>query len=125
MDIKGIARNLIPFGAVKAAQEARNTKAKTDANNDREGNGQASSGEEQKRRPLTPEQVVEAVQYLESLSGVKENNLTVRVDRKDETIVIYVEDRDGKVIRRIPESELGLLTSNRQKKNGHLLNKAL
>ena len=124
MDIKGIARNLIPFGALKSAPEAKNTRSKTDANNDREGNGQAAS-EERKRRHLSPEEVNEAVKFLEGLSGVKDNNLLVRVTRNDDIAVVYIEDKDGKVIRRIPETELDLLNQNREKKSGHLLNKAM
>ena len=123
MDIKGLARNLIPFSPAKA-NEAKSTRTKTDANNDREGNGQ-SSGEEHKRKVLTPEELTEAVKYLEGLAGVKDNNLTVRVASADGVMVVYIEDRDGKVVRRIPEAELGALTANRQKKSGHLLNKAL
>ena len=125
MDIKGLARNLLPFSSLRAAQEAKNTRSKMDANNDREGDGQTSSGEDQRRRHLSPEEITEAVKYLEELPGVKENNLTVRVAQADGITVVYIEDREGKVVRRIPESEIGLLTSNRQKKSGHLLNKAL
>jgi uncharacterized FlaG/YvyC family protein len=123
MDIKGLARNLIPFN-VNRTKEAPSTRSKTDADNEREGNGQAS-GEGQKRRALTPEEITDAVKYLEGLPGVKENNLTIRVAATDGITVVYIEDRDGKVVRRIPESELAFLTSNRQKKSGNLLNKAL
>lgn len=125
MDIKGLARNLISFTSVKAAQEAKSTRSKTDANNDREGNGQAANGESESRRNLRPEEIAEAVTYLEGLAGVKDNNLSVRVETKDSITVVYIEDRDGKVVRRIPESELSALTSNRQKKSGHLLNRAM
>lgn len=126
MDIKGIARNLIPLSPTRAqeAKDAANTRSKTDANNDREGNGQASS-EEQKRRKLSPEEIQDAVKYLEGLAGVKDNGLSVRLSEADGVVVVYVEDRSGKVVRRIPESDLANLTSNRQKKSGHLLNKAL
>jgi uncharacterized FlaG/YvyC family protein len=123
MDIKALARNILPFNALKA-NEAKNTRTKTDANNDREGNGQSQS-EEHKRKPLTPEEVTDAVKYLESLPGIKDNNLTVRLSTVDGLVVIFIEDRDGKTVRRIPEAELGALTANRQKKSGHLLNKAL
>lgn len=123
MDIKGLARNLIPFGPTKA-RESQNARVKTDASDDREGNGQ-SQGQEQQRKPLTPEEVEEAIRFLEGLAGVKDNNLTVRVAQTESTLVVYVEDRDGKVVRRIPEPELRALTQNRQKKNGHLLNRAL
>lgn len=126
MDIKGIVRNLTPFTATKAASETANTRQKTDANNDREGNGQAAAnGEEQKRRRMTAEEFEEAVKYLESLAGVKDNNLKVRLETRDDVTVVYVEDRDGKVVRRIPESELWTLTSNRERKSGHLINRAM
>jgi uncharacterized FlaG/YvyC family protein len=123
MDIKGIARNLGPLAPVKTP-ETVSTRTKTDANNDREGNGQAA-GEEQKRRRLTSEEINEAVKYLEGLAGIKDNNLRVRLESKDDAIVVYVEDNDGKVVRRIPESELVSLTANRDRKSGHLLNRAI
>ncbi len=122
MDIKGIVRNILPFGITKPT-EAKATST-TDADNDREGNGQAA-GEEKKRRQLTADELQEAVKYLESLPGVKENNLTVHLEQKNDISVVYVQDREGKVVRRIPESELTSLLSNRQKKSGNLLNKAM
>ena len=125
MDIKGIARNLIPFAprSVDKGQEAK-TESKLDANAEKEGNGQAA-GEEQKRKPLSPEELADAVKHLEGLQGVKDNGLTVRADTRDGITVVYVEDRDGKVVRRIPEADLRALTANREKKSGNLLNRAL
>jgi len=125
MDIKGIARNLFPLASAKAATETATTRHKSDADNDREGNGQAANGEEQKRRRLTPEELDEAVRYLEGLAGVKDHQLKVRLETKDDMTVVYIEDRDGKVVRRIPESELRALTSNRERKSGHLINRAM
>jgi len=125
MDIKGVVRNLIPLPwAVKSANEARSTHSKTNADNDREGNGQAA-GEEQKRRKLSPEEIADAVNYLKELPGVKENSLNIRLEQVEGVTVVYVEDRFGKLVRRIPESELAFLTADREKKSGHLLNKAL
>lgn len=124
MDIKGIVRNLNPLHLTKASETAR-THTKSDADNDREGNGQAATGEEQKRRPMTPEEIAEAVKYLEGLAGVKDHGLRVRLETKDGVNVVYVEDSDGKVVRRIPEADLASLTANRERKSGHLLNKAL
>jgi uncharacterized FlaG/YvyC family protein len=123
MDIKNIARNLIPFAP--KATEAKSTRSKTDADNDREGNGQASGGEGEKKRHLTPEELQDAIKHLEGLAGVKDNQLTVRLQVNDGITVILVQDRDGKVVRRIPESEIPYLTANKQKKSGNLLNRAL
>ena len=59
--------------------------------------------------------------YLEGLPGVKDNGLTVRKEIKDGVTLVYVVDRDGKVVRRIPESELAGLSDRREKKSGQLL----
>ncbi len=124
MDIKGLVRNVIPFAPRVKTEQAAQTHSKTDASNDREGNGQ-SAGEEQKRRHHTPEEIQEIIKYLEGLAGVKDNGLTVRLSSNDGINVILVEDRQSKVVRRIPESEFGLVMANREKKSGHLLNRAL
>ena len=123
MDIKGVFRSVIP--SIGRTEEAK-AHQKSDANNDREGNGQAATGgEQQQRRAPTPEEIVDAVKYLEGLPGIKDNGLVIRVRSADGMNVIYVEDRNGKVVRRIPESEIAYLASNRQKKTGNLLNRAM
>jgi uncharacterized FlaG/YvyC family protein len=124
MNIKGLIGNVIPI----RPQKAEEAKAKTafDADNEKEGNGQSSSGGDQRpRRNLTPEEIAEAVKNLENLEGVKNNGLRIRAETHDGVTVVYVEDRDGKVVRRIPESELSLLGASQQKQTGRLLNKAL
>lgn len=124
MDIKGLVRQVIPFTQKAQAEMRAEARSKTDASGDREGNGQAA-GEEQKRRHYTAEEIQEVVKILEALPGAKDNGLTVRVAASDGITVIYIEDRLGKTVRRIPESEFGMLLANRQKKSGNLLNKAL
>jgi uncharacterized FlaG/YvyC family protein len=124
MNIKGLVSNVIPF-PVKKNDEAK-AKSALDTDNEKDGNGQSSTGGDQRRRNLTPEEIIEAVKHLENLQGVKDNGLKVRQETNDGITVVYVEDRDGKVVRRIPESELSLLTGgNRERKSGQLLNKAL
>ena len=123
MDIKGVVRNVIPFSVTK--KDEAKAKSKLDADNEKEGNGQSAGDEQQKRRKLSPEEVTEVVLYLEGLPGVKDNGLTVRKEIKDGVTLVYVVDRDGKVVRRIPESELAGLSDRREKKSGQLLNKAM
>ncbi len=123
MNIKGLIGNVIPI----RPQKAEEAKAKTafDADNEKEGNGQSSSGGDQRRRNLSPEEIADAVKNLENLEGVKNNGLRIRAETNDGVTVVYVEDRDGKVVRRIPESELSLLGGSKEKQTGRLLNKAL
>lgn len=123
MNIKGLVSNVIPF-PVKKNEEAK-AKSALDTDNEKDGNGQSSSGGDQRRRNLTPEEITEAVKHLENLAGVKDHGLKIRKEVKDGLTVVYIEDRDGKIVRRIPESELSLLTTDRDKKSGHLLNRAL
>lgn len=128
MDIKGIVRNVIPFGldGTKESKARSKTELKSDASGEREGNGQAATGgEEQKRRPMTPEELEEAIKYFEGLPGFKDSQLRVRLESRDGVNVVYIEDANGKVVRRIPEAELRQLTSNREEKRGHLLNRAM
>lgn len=123
MNIKGLVNNVIPF-AVKKKEEPK-TQSAFDADNDKEGNGQSSEEGDRRRRNLTPEEIADAIAFLQNMSGIKENGLTVRAENSDGVTVVFIEDRDGKVVRRIPEADLSLLTGNKERKTGKLLNKAL
>lgn len=127
MDIKNIVRTVIPF-ANSSAKEVRETSArvKTDDTTEREGNGQQAGEEQQKRRNLTPEELDDAVKHLQALPGLKDNNLSVRLEHNAEGIAfILVTDGYGKVVRRIPESEISTLVDGKERKSGHLLNRAM
>jgi uncharacterized FlaG/YvyC family protein len=121
MDVKGVIRQLIPQPTRTDAPQKPTTTVET---SDRDANGQSPNQGDESDRHLTKEQIIEAVKYLESLEGVKDNGLKIRVETKDEVTVVYIEDRDGKIVRRIPTSELSLLNRDRNRKSGHLLNKA-
>ncbi len=123
MDIKSVLRSSWPFNVQATPKvDKRTVTAET---GDRDGNGQSQKEEQKAKRNLSPEELKEAVIYLEGLDGVKLNNLKVRLVTLDGVSVVYIEDQLGKVVRRIPEAELSALTQNRQKKSGHLLNKAM
>ena len=123
MDIKSVLRSSWPFN-VQSAQKV-DKRALTAKTADRDANGQSQQEQQKPKRNLSPEELQEAVAYLEALDGVKLNNLKVRLATADGVSVVYIEDQAGKVVRRIPEAELSALTQNRQKKSGHLLNKAM
>ena len=123
MDIKSVLRNSWPFNVQAPSKVAK--QARTGEASDRDGNGQSQQQEQKPKRNLTPEELKEAVAYLEALEGVKLNNLKIRLATNEGVTLVYIEDQQGKLIRRIPESELSLLTTNRQKKSGNLINKAM
>ena len=121
MDIKSVVRQIIPLTGKVQAPEKPTTTVET---SDRDANGQSPNQGDEGNRHLSKEQIEEAVKFLENLDGVKNNGLKIRLETNDDVTVVYIEDRDGKVVRRIPTSELSLLNRDSARKNGQLLNKA-
>jgi uncharacterized FlaG/YvyC family protein len=123
MDIKSVFRQVLPF-QLRTSETKKAVSTEQSSDRDANGQQQKENGEPPKRE-LTREEIDDAVLYLKALEGIKENGLLVRVENKDGIVVVFVEDAQGKVIRRIPAIELSLLTKDRQKKSGHILNKAI
>ena len=121
MDIKSVVRQIIPLTGKAQAPEKPTTTVET---SDRDANGENPNHGEEGNRHLSKEQIEEAVKHLENLEGVKEHGLKIRMETKDDVTVVYIEDREGKVVRRIPSSELSLLNRSKERKSGQLLNKA-
>lgn len=121
MDMKSVIRQIVPLTGKPQAAEKPTT---TVATSDRDANGQSPDQGDERNRHLSKEQIEEAVKHLENLDGVKNNGLKIRSETKDDVTVVYIEDRDGKVVRRIPSSELSLLSRDSNRKSGQLLNKA-
>ena len=122
MTIKGVLNNLIPVDFVKTDLR------KTRESHDREPQqGQGEEGRAPERHDFTEEELKQVIQQLKEIPGVKANNLQFRVVRADDgRPTVFVEDPMGKVIRRIPDTELWAILKNGQKSGrGQLLNKAL
>lgn len=95
-----------------------------EASKDRDPQNQQQA-EDHRRRNLSEQELLEAMEYLRGLQGVKDNNLTVRLDKRDGINVLYIEDSHGKVVRRIPEAEIALLNRDKEQKKGQIFDKAL
>lgn len=91
--------------------------------------GQGGAGGEQppQQHRFTDSELDEALKLLKELPGIKENNLSFRVEKNDARVVVFVEDSHGKIVRRIPDTELWQLLVNKRKDpvRGNLLNKAM
>ena len=130
MDVKHAIRNILPpvLGKVSETKLREATTSETHTTSDRDANGQQQREEQAPRRNLTEEELQAAVKTLEALPGVKDNGLKFRLSRSEDGVpVVYVEDRDGKIVRRIPETELSQLgaRSVEAKTTGNLFNKAM
>jgi len=131
MDVKNVIRSIIPSGLNSVSETQRKTlrddlNEKTELSQDRDANGQSPQGGEQGRRHLTEEEINEAMDLIRKMPGVSENGLTVELQRSEDGIpVVVIKDRNEKVVRRIPETELSLIKSKSQEsKTGRLLNRA-
>lgn len=120
MNIKGV-KNSITYDL----QKIKENQKKSLETSDRDANGQMPFGDQQKKK-FTEEDIKEAVEKLKKFEGIKSNNLQVRYEQVENIYVVYVEDMTGKVVRRIPESDLvSFLNQDEIKPSGHILNKAL
>lgn len=130
MDVKNVFRNILPFARNPISESKRRElvqgEAKTSADRDPGTPSDQPHGDSPKRN-LSDEEIQEAIKHLEALPGVKDNELRIRLERVDGIPVVYVEDRQGKVVRRIPESELSMVKARTQesKTTGNLLNRAM
>lgn len=130
MDVKNVIRNILPFSKnpVSEAKRRELVQGETKSAPDRDPNPQdPNHHEEAPKRGLSDEEIQAAIAQLEALPGVKDNGLRVRLEKKDGIPVVYVEDPTGRVVRRIPESELSLMKNRAadSKSTGQLLNKAM
>lgn len=121
MNIKGVVGNLIPVDFTKLKSKEN----KTVQTQDRDPQNGGDQGAPQQHR-FTQEELDEVLKLLKENPGIKNNNLQLRVEWNQSRVVVFVEDPTGKVVRRIPDTELwAILQSRNQSQRGTLLNKAL
>ena len=130
MDVKFSVRNILPFFKDKVSETKLRESLRGDATTsaDRDPNGQQPNEEDSSRRNLSEEEIKEAIKILESLPGVKENGLQFKLTTNSEGIhVVHVEDRFGKIVRRVAESELSQVKARLadNKTTGNLINKVM
>jgi uncharacterized FlaG/YvyC family protein len=123
MNIKGVVGNLIPIDLVKRSERKRQTQETQDRDPQQGGSG----GGEPEQHRFSEEELKEALAVLRENPGIKTHNLQLRVEWTKGRVVVFVEDPTGKIIRRIPDTELWAIVKNKgnQSQRGTLLNKAL
>lgn len=97
---------------------------KTQASADRDANGRQEQAEQETKRHLNDEEFEDCLKALENLPGFQANNLTIRHETTGDKRIVFIEDKEGKIVRRFSESDLWLVTRNLQKNTGHIFDKA-
>lgn len=125
MDIKLAVQNFISRNLTSSP--VRQKEVKSESSSDRDADGRR--GKEEKRRTLTPEEEIQLIDSLKELSGVKNNNLSVEISQENSAKVLLIKTLEGKVVRRIPQSEFYFLLKNQNqsstKSTGKIINKAM
>jgi hypothetical protein len=122
MNIKGL--NSSPISPLENPQRIEGQKRMREAA-DRDGNGRQESGEHETKRHLNQQEFDEAVEILKNLPGLKANNLTIKVETKEDCRVILILDPHGQIVRRLSESQLWASTRDKDRQTGKILDKAM
>ncbi len=92
---------------------------------DRDANGRQDQQQQELKRHLSQQEFDDALKALEDHPGLKSNNLTLKVETKDDCRIIYVIDGAGKVVRRLSEAQLWSATRDKDRQTGKILDKAM
>ena len=122
MNIKSVISFPIPAVDPKQRIDGR---TRTQASTDRDANGQREQAEPEIKRHLSDEEFNDAIKVLEATPGLKANNLSVKVEMKDDCRVILIVDPTGQVVRRLSENQLWSATRDKDRQTGNFLDKAM
>lgn len=125
MDIKNALNSILPLDL--RPKEGVDKSIKAGSTTDRDANGQQQyQQQDQKRDPMTEEQLQKALDILKSYPAVKEHGLSVELVLLEGKHFVLLKESDGKLIRKISEAELWTLPDLKEwetSKKGQLLRK--
>lgn len=122
MNIKNVVTGpLLPIDPKNRVESGVRTKGSAE----RDANGKRESSADEGKRQLTDQEFEEALKALKDLPGLKANDLSVRIEVSETGRTIFIEDLNGKVIRRLSEGQLWLATRDKDKQTGTILDKAM
>lgn len=90
---------------------------------ERDADGRQPFGEE-KKRPVTQEEIEKIIENLKSHPGVIANNLVIELNEIEQKKFLFIKSQDGQIIRRVPESEFYQLLESLDQSSGRIFNKA-
>lgn len=122
MNIKQISTNSVIPIEPKQKAEANSRAVET---HDRDANGRQESTEKENKRHLSDVEFQEALKVLEENPGLKSNNLSIKIEQKDDCKVVIIVDAAGTVVRRLSESQLWASTRDKDRATGRILDKAM
>lgn len=121
MNIRTISNPIVP---VEKIHNARGVVTDV-SSEDRDPNGRRDHDDEPDKSPLNDDEMKRAREYLDNLTGLKANGLSIELDSSGEFQVFVIKDEDGHVVRRIVEWEMRALIDSSDKKVGQIFDRAV
>lgn len=125
MNIKGFFTSPIPLTTASERAAATSSPMKMQESADRDADGRRQHKEEEIKRHLSDEEFDKALQNLAKHPGLLANNLTIKVEKKEDHRVVLIQDIRGNVIKRLSESQLWSAIQAFDRKTGSILDKAM
>ncbi len=122
MNIRSVTNPILP-PEINRVGTARDVKTGT-SSEDRDANGRREQNQEQNKNPLSEEEMKKARDYLEGLTGLKANGLSIEVSDSNGVKFFLIKNDQGQVIRRIFDWEMRLLIGETDKKVGQIFDKS-
>jgi hypothetical protein len=92
---------------------------------DRDADGRREGKQEELKRHLTQQEFDDALKVLGEHPGLKANDLVIKVEVDGDHRVILILDPQGKIVRRLSESQLWSATRDKDRQTGRILDKAM
>ena len=124
MNVKVLSPNLSVLDRVVSSDQTNASVKMENANKDRDANGRQDRPNQEGKLQLSDEEMELVLETLRNMEGIKANNLVVELINSGDRRAVLIKDLKGKVVRRIPESELWPLIQEKDKSKGQLFDKA-
>ena len=122
MNVKSLTPSLAALDPKYRTEGKDNVRLKDSG--DRDADGRRQQPEPENKRHLNQEEFDEAFAELKQNSAVVAHNLQLRVETQGDHRVVYIEDLQGKVVRRLSEADLWTVTRQNNRPTGKILDKA-
>ncbi len=122
MNIKSVSPN--PILSIDPKQKVEGN-VRAQSSTDRDADGRREKQEPEIKRHLTQQEFDEALKILGDHPGLKANDLVIKVEVQEDHRVILILDPEGKIVRRLSESQLWSATRDKDRQTGRILDKAM
>lgn len=91
---------------------------------ERDADGKHQQGDPETKHHLSEAEFDEAIKTLQAIPAVSENQLNIRIEVQGDRRVIFIEDPAGQIVRRLSESDLWLVTREKERPTGRIFDRA-